>query len=224
MIRFWLSLVGLCLLLPVPAMGKTNPAAAKLQAAYSNLTGMRAAFSQILLHKESGARETRAGMLLFQKPLLMRWETGEPSPELLIVTSSEIWNVFPDEEVAYKYPLRLAQDARSVIRVITGQTRLDQDFDVEEEGVEDGLVTLRLYPKEPVQSLVEALFWVDPDSGLIRRLRIYDFYGNENEILFSRQETDVRLPPSAFAYTPGKGIAVEDRTNEDAVMQKPLLQ
>jgi outer membrane lipoprotein carrier protein len=224
MMRFCLSLLGLCLLLATPAMGKMSAAAAKFQAAYHDLTSMRAAFSQTLLHKESGARETRSGTLLFQKPLLVRWETREPAPELLLVTSAEIWNVFPDEEIAYKYSLDLARDARSVIRVITGQSRLDQDFDVAEEGREGDLVTLRLYPKEPVQSLVEALFWLEPDSGFIRRLRIYDFYGNENEILFSNQEVGIRLPRDVFAYTPGKNIAVEDRSQADSVMQKPLLQ
>ncbi|MDR2076526.1 MAG: outer membrane lipoprotein carrier protein LolA [Desulfovibrio sp.] len=224
MTSFRLFLLGLCLLLPTPAMGKMPPVAAKLQTTYSDLTAMRATFSQTLRHKESGAQESRTGTLLFQKPLLMRWETGEPSPELLIVTSDEIWNVFPDEEIAYKYSLDLARDARSVIRVITGQSRLEEDFDVAEEGREDGLITLRLYPKEPVQSLVEAVFWVDPLSGLIRRLRIYDFYGNENEVLFTRQETDVRLSRDAFLYTPARGIVVEDRSNADSVMQKPLLQ
>jgi outer membrane lipoprotein carrier protein len=224
MMRFWLALLGLCLLLSTPAMGEVSAVTAKFQAAYHDLTTMRTAFSQTLLHKESGARETRNGTLLFQKPLLVRWETREPAPELLLVTSSEIWNVFPDEEIAYKYSLDLARDARSVIRVITGQSRLDQDFDVEEGGREGDLIILRLYPKEPVQSLVEAAFWLDSDSGFIRRLRIYDFYGNENEILFSNQEVGIRLPRDVFAYTPSKNIAVEDRSQADGVMQKPLLQ
>jgi outer membrane lipoprotein carrier protein len=224
MIRFRLLLFGLCLLIPAQAMGKTPPIAAKLQTTYSEMAAMRATFSQTLVHKESGARETRTGTLLFQKPLLVRWEIREPAPELLIVTSSEIWNVFPDEEVAYKYSLDLAQDARSVIRIITGQSRLDQDFDLEAEGRENGLNVLRLYPKEPAQSLVEAVFWLDPDSGLIRRLRIYDFYGNENEVLFLRQETGIRPPRDAFVYTPGKDIVVEDRSTADSAGRKDLLQ
>ena len=84
---------------------------------------------------------------------------------MLVVGKSEIWNVFPDEEVAYKYPLSIVEDTRSLVRVITGQARLEQDFTFEEDGVEDGLNKLLVYPKEPVQSLVEAIFWVDPQSG-----------------------------------------------------------
>ncbi|MDR2161845.1 MAG: outer membrane lipoprotein carrier protein LolA [Desulfovibrio sp.] len=222
--RFLIFLLAI-FLFPLPKVeGKTPPDAEKLQGTYSRLTSLRADFSQILLHKESGAREERKGLLLFRKPLLVRWETKDPSPELLVVTASEIWNVFPLEEIAFKYSLNLARDARSIIRVVTGQSRLDQDFNVKEEGQEEGLSLLRLFPKEPTQSLVEALLWVDTGTGLIRRLRVYDFYLNENEIRFSSQEINVSLPDGAFAYTPDKGFAVEDRTGADNAGQTPLLR
>ena len=197
---------------------------AKLQAKYDGITSMRADFSQVLLHKESGAKETRTGTLQFKKPLLVRWETKDPSPELLVVGKTEIWNVFPDEDAAYKYPLSLVEDTRSIVRVVTGQSRLEQDFTFEKEGTENGLTKLHVYPKEPVQALVEAIFWVDPESALIRKLRIYDFYGNENEITFTNQQIDVAVPDASFAYKPGKGITVEDRTKQDSSVQKPLMQ
>jgi outer membrane lipoprotein carrier protein len=213
---------GLLLCLPGTALGAS--VAAALQKKYDGIDSMRAEFTQILRHKESGSQENRTGVLLFKKPLLVRWETKAPAPELLVVTKAEIWNAFPDEEVAYKYPLSLVEDSRSIIRVVTGQARLDQDFTIEDEGKEDGLTKLRLFPKEPVQGLVEAIFWVDGDSGLIRRFRIYDFYGNENEITFTNQKTGVSLPDKDFSYTPPKAVQVEDRTKGDGVMQKPLLQ
>ena len=216
----------LCLIALTQLSGpaRADSLTAKMQAKYDGITSMRADFSQTLLHKESGAKETRTGMLQFNKPLLVRWETKDPSPELLVVGKTEIWNVFPDEDVAYKYPLSLVEDTRSIVRVVTGQARLDQDFTFEKEGTENGLTKLHVYPKEPVQALVEAIFWVDPQSALIRKLRIYDFYGNENEITFTNQQIDAAVPDSTFVYKPGKGITVEDRTKQDSAVQKPLLQ
>ena len=214
----------LCLSLLVPATAFAEGVTATLQAKYDGIKSMRAEFSQVLRHKESGATESRTGVLQFKKPMLVHWETKDPSPELLVVGKTEIWNVFPDEEVAYKYPLSLVEDTRSIVRVITGQSRLEQDFTFDDEGVENGLTKLHLYPKEPVQALVEAIFWVDPKSGLIRKLRIYDFYGNENEITFTNQQTDVSLSDSVFVYKPGRGIVVEDRTSQDSTVKKPLMQ
>ena len=203
-----------------------NPVVSGLQKKYESIASMKAEFTQILIHKESGSKENRSGTLYFKKPLLVRWESKKPAPELLLVTDKEIWNAFPDEEVAYKYPLSLAQDSRSIIRVVTGQARLDQDFQVEEEGKEAGLFKLRLFPKEPVQALVEAILWVDPASSLIKKLRIYDFYGNENEITFTSQDIGAAVRDALFKYTPEKGMVVEDRTKEGGgtVPQKPLMR
>lgn len=98
--------------------------------------------------RRGGKAFRRAGV---QKPLLVRWETKTPAPELLVVGKKEIWNVFVDEQTAYKYPLSLAEDSRSIVRVITGQALLTQNYDVEPKGTEDGLLRLNIYPHEPTQ-------------------------------------------------------------------------
>ncbi len=214
---------AVCCLFPLPAVAAENLTAV-VQKKYDSIQSMRAEFNQTLLHKESGAKEARTGSLRFKKPLLVRWETEKPAPELLVVSKSEIWNVFPDEDVAYKYPLSMVQDTRSLIRVITGQARLEQDFTVENEGAEEGLTKLRMYPKEPVQALVEAVFWVEPSSGLIKKFRIYDFYGNENEVTFTNQAIDASLSDSIFSYKPAQGMTVEDRTADTGPASQPLLQ
>ena len=221
------ALVGLIALLAfagVAQAASVNPVVVALQKKYESITSMKAEFTQLLVHKESGSKEKRSGVLYFKKPLLVRWESKKPSPELLLVTNKEIWNAFPDEEVAYKYALSLAQDSRSIVRVVTGQARLDQDFQIEEEGKEAGLIKLRLFPKEPVQALVEAILWVDPASSLIKKVRIYDFYGNENEITFTSQDMGAPIRDSLFTYTPEKGMTVEDRTKEGSAPQKPLMR
>lgn len=201
-----------------------EPTAQGMQKKYTGIEGLQAEFTQVLVHKESGARDTRSGLLYFAKPLLVRWETLKPVPELLLVGKDVIWNVFPDEEIAYKYSTALAQDSRSIVRVITGQTRLDEDFYMEVEGKEGNLFKLRLYPKEPTQSLVEALLWVN-NANLIKRIRVYDFYGNENDIAFTKLTLGKPGKDSLFTYTPPEHFAVEDRSSESgAVMQKPLMQ
>ena len=210
-------------LLAFPA--EASPLTEALQKKYASIDSMTANFTQTLVHKESGAKQQRSGVLSFKKPLLVRWETKSPTPELLLVGKDAIWNAFPEEEIAYKYAIGLAQDSRSIVRVVTGQARLDQDFTVEEEGREGQSVKLRLYPKEPNQAMVEALLWVDPSSHLIKKIRAYDFYGNENEISFSAHNPTVKLPESNFKYSPPKDFAVEDRTKDKgAAPIKPLMQ
>lgn len=206
---------ALCALLWLAPAANAANLAAVIQQRYETLKSFSADFEQTLTHKESGSVERRQGSLLFQKPLLIRWQTAKPHEETLVVTAKEIWDYLPDEEVAYRYPPSLVRDSRSIIQVITGQATLTKDFDVKPEGSEQGLAKLRLYPKEPAPQMVEAVIWVEPDNGYIRRASIVDFYGNTNEVRFTSFKPDVRLKASDFSFTPPKGIEVEDRIDHD---------
>ena len=196
-----------------------------MQAAYASMQSFRADFTQQLLQRESGVVEERHGVIMFKKPLLVRWETAAPHAELLMVTDREIWNYLPDEELAYRYPRELAEDSRSLIQVITGQSALSRDFDLEpSQAPEDGtLIHLLLYPKEPTTELTEAQLWIDPDTSLIRRAMVMDFYGNTNTIELKNLKADVSVSAKDFAFTPPSGTEVEDHVEAQHPVSRPLL-
>ena len=194
-----------------------------IQARYEKLRTFSATFEQTLTHKESGSVEKRQGNLLFQKPLLIRWQTDKPHEETLVVTNKEIWDYLADEEIAYRYPLELVRDSRTIIQVITGQAALTKDFDVKEDGQENGLAKLHLYPKEAAPQMVEALLWVEPSTGYIRRASIIDFYGNSNDVRFTQFKPDTSLKASDFTFTAPKGVEVEDRIDRK-VQERELFK
>ncbi|MGV6996467.1 outer membrane lipoprotein chaperone LolA [uncultured Desulfovibrio sp.] len=211
------------LVLLVASAAQAADIAATIQARYEKLRTFSATFEQTLTHKESGSVEKRQGSLLFQKPLLIRWQTDKPHEETLVVTHKEIWDYLADEEIAYRYPLELVRDSRTIIQVITGQAALTKDFDVKEAGQENGLAKLHLYPKEPAPQMVEALLWVEPSTGYIRRASIIDFYGNSNDVRFTQFKPDTSLKESDFTFTAPKGVEVEDRIDRK-VQEKELFK
>lgn len=178
---------------------------------YEKLKSFDADFEQTLTHKESGSVEKRNGRLIFQKPLLIRWQTAKPHEETLVVTDKEIWDYLPDEDIAYRYSPELVQDSRSIIQVLTGQSAMTRDFDVKVAGNDSGHIRLLLYPHEPTPQMVEAAIWVEPESGYIRRAKIIDFYGNANDVRFTSFKPDARIAPAEFRFAPPAGVEVEDR-------------
>ena len=205
------------------AAAQASDIANTIQARYEKLRTFSATFEQTLTHKESGSVEKRQGSLLFQKPLLIRWQTDKPHEETLVVTNKEIWDYLADEEIAYRYPLELVRDSRTIIQVITGQAALTKDFDVKEAGTENGLAKLHLYPKEAAPQMVEALLWVEPATGYIRRASIIDFYGNSNDVRFTQFKPDTSLKASDFTFTAPKGVEVEDRIDRK-VQERELFK
>lgn len=219
-----LFLVAMSLfLVPVARADHTATLTSAIQKKYETMKSFSADFIQILKHLESGAEERRTGSLVFQKPLRLRWETRKPHPELLVINDKEIWDYLPDEELAYRYSPEVAADSASVIRVVTGQSRLDEDFTVEAEPDEEGLAVLRIYPREPGPQMVEAILWVDRTSKIIHRARILDFYGNTNELVFSRFRLNISPSSKTFTFTPPENVTVEDLL-ESAAPERPLLR
>ena len=213
-------IVRICILMFIIALpqaaftadkSRLNAVVKEVQRVYGAMDVFQATFTQTLTHRESDSFEVRKGELLFKKPLLIRWETAKPHAELLLMNHREIWNYLPDEKLAYRYAPDLAQDSHALLRVVTGQARLDQDFIVEEAGKEDGLLRLRLYPREPTQQMVEAGIWVDPAAYLIKKAVIIDFFGNSNAVAFTGYTNKLKLEEKSFDFAPPKGVVVEDR-------------
>ncbi len=214
-----------CLLLAFalasPAMA-AGDLAQTIKDCYVAIDTFQADFTQYLTRSENGKKEKRVGVMRFKRPLLISWKTQSPSPETLLVTNAEIWDYFPDEKVAYRYARSLVEDSRTLIQVVTGQALLSKDFDVKEQGMEGKLKILRLYPKEPVPQMTEAVIYVDPDRGYILRAVITDFYGNTNDVRFTSFTPNPSLSSSEFKFKAPKGCEVEDRTKDAGAGRTPF--
>lgn len=223
--RLTVCLVLLCCMAAPAQCAEVSAVLRKVQEVYAGMKDFRAAFEQKLFQRDSGVEEVRTGVLLFQKPLLVRWDTRTPRPELLMVTDREIWNYLPDEELAYRYPRAMAEDSRSLVQVVTGQSALDRDFDVESAQEEDDgrLIHLLLSPREPTTELTEAQIWIEPETFLIRKVVIMDFYGNTNTVELKEVKPNAGLSASDFQFTPPQGTEVEDHVEPSHPARRPLL-
>ncbi|EGB13655.1 outer membrane lipoprotein carrier protein LolA [Pseudodesulfovibrio mercurii] len=214
-----------CLLLPVLA-GAAEPIPAQdlpdlIQKRYETLKTFRADFSQELTNVASGEVDKREGKIWFRQPSQVRWETSAPEKELLVVGPEFAWDYIPDEELAIKYGVAALLDSKTILRFLSGQANIKEDFVVKTEwpGADEvrakwgkDLTVLQLVPKEAEPGMVLAFVGVEPATGLLRQVMIVDFYGNGNEVRLSNVETDVDLAPDMFTFTPPEGTQVEDNT------------
>jgi outer membrane lipoprotein carrier protein len=123
--------------------------------------------------------------------------------------------------LALKYGVATLLDSKTILRFISGQANLKEDFVVKTEwqGADEvrarwskGFTVLQLVPKEAEPGMVLAYVGVEPQTGLLRQIMIVDFYGNGNELRLSNVELDVELPADMFTFTPPPGTQVEDNT------------
>ena len=167
---------------------------------------------QQLKNAASGEIETREGRISFKQPGLVRWETETPEKELLIVGPKAVWDYFPEEETAFKYSPEAILSSKTMIKFLSGQANLEEDFLIEEKGKEAGLFKIQMEPIEAEPSLVMAFAWVDPETYLLKSILLLDFYGNANKLGLDNLKLNPEIPNSQFTFTPPKGTTIEDNT------------
>ncbi len=196
--------IFLCLILLVcfalPATASDQEVVDRVQDRLDALEGLKADYVQILTNAATKERQERTGSIYFKKPLQVRWEADSPDRELLVIDQDKVWNYFPDDEVAYEYEVEEVLTSRAMINFISGQAKLTEDFQVEEQGTEDGLHKLKLVPANPEPDLVLAYLWSD-DQGLLHRILLVDFFGNGNELRLKSMETDPDLDRDKFEFS-----------------------
>jgi len=195
---------------------------ANIQKSYETIKGFTANFSQTLTNAASGEKDERTGVISFKKPVLIRWETGAPEKELLIVAKDAVWDYFEEDNEAFRYPVDEVINSKTMIRFLTGESKISEDFHVtEEKGDKPGIVKLTLVPKEPEPGLVEAIVWVDTKTWFLTRISIRDFYANGNDLRLSDIKIDPDLPDKMFTFVPPPGCMVFDNSAPEG---KPLSQ
>lgn len=187
--------------------------AAKVQKQYQSLSSFSADFTQMLVNAASKEREQRTGRLVFAKPALIRWETEKPEKELLVVGTDVVWNSFPEEKTAYRYSVEDVLGSKTMLRFLSGQGNLRDDFAVKEEpGAPEGQIALKLTPREAEPGMVLAFAWVDLKTSMLVRISIEDFYGNINDVTLANVKLNPSVSKEQFNYAPPKDYSIFDNS------------
>lgn len=174
-------------------------------------------FQQELIDSTTQEAQTRKGRIVYQRPGNIYWETQVPQKEALILNRDEdvVWNVVYQEKMAYKYSRKEVLDSGNMLDFITGEVNLREEFDVAElEAEQEGRVLLELIPREPTAEMVEAEVSVDREDMLLRRIKILDFFGNQNILNFENIHLGYQPEEDLFRYRPPEDFRVVDRTGE----------
>jgi outer membrane lipoprotein carrier protein len=180
----------------------------RIQSRYESIDSFTTEFTQELVNAASKEKEERRGTISFKQPRMIRWETISPEQELLVVGRELVWNYFPDEGVVYLYPVEQIFDSKTMLRFISGDANLESDYTVEELGQEAEGIKLRLVPRTPEPNLVLAHLWVDPNTVLLTRVQLMDFFGNTNQLTFLNTKVSVDLPGTLFTFVPPKEVEI----------------
>ncbi|HWQ70046.1 MAG TPA: outer membrane lipoprotein chaperone LolA [Patescibacteria group bacterium] len=183
----------------------------KVQATYQGFSDLQGSFLQRATNKLSGMTQEASGRLFLKWPGRMRWEYEKPESRLFLIDGKTLWSYSPSERQA------MAQDvsgalATTPIGILFGMSSLRRDFQVRpivHAGTRNSPESLlELTPKGKELAFKRVVLGIDRESFLIRRLTVFDLYGNTTTVELSKQKVNSDLKDELFQFSPPPGTEV----------------
>lgn len=179
-------------------------ALARVERAVAQLASVRAEFVQELVDPRTQAVQRAEGTLSLQKPGRFRWDYSQPR-QLIVSDGTKLWLYDPDLE---QVTVRRVRDtlSQTPAMLLSGQSRIRDEFEVRDAGSADGLDWVRLLPKSPDADFRELRLAFTGDA--LRRMEFEDKLNQLTRITLSRIERNARLDAALFRFVPPPGVDV----------------
>ena len=172
----------------------------------TGLKGLDGQFTQQVYDAKGKLKESSSGRVALSAPRLFRWEYAKPYPQLIVADGRKVWVYDPDlQQVAVRE--QGSEEQNSPLSALIDPAKLDQQFNVRESGVADGLQWLTLTPKSEGDASFQTARLGFGKAGLVR-MDVVDAVGQNTRISFSGWKRNPAFAGATFKYTPAKGVDV----------------
>ena len=201
----WLRLAalagGCALLAPADATSLEQ-----LRSFLTETTSARGEFVQRISPRVGAALQpASSGRFVFERPGKFRWTYDKPYEQVIVADGRRL--VLYDKDLNQVTIRKLgAALASSPASILFGSNDFEQEFEVSDAGVSDGLEWVQAKPraKDSTFERIEIGF----KDGLPQAMRLADNFGQVTHLDFTKVERNPKLEAGAFAFTPPKGADV----------------
>lgn len=208
-------LLAILILAPLLAEAEEEPAAvaAKIQTAYDQINDLQADFVQSVRFEDFDTPYVSKGKLFLKKGK-MRWDYREPSRQQIVVEGERVLYYVPEHKQVVKSRIGGESDSHLPLQLLSGTSRLDQDFQIsiEEEPRSDRSRSLRLIPKNKETQLIKAIAFVAPspqvEGLIIQKITLFEQNGNVSTFSFEGMQINKGFSEEVFNLKYPKGTEV----------------
>ena len=166
---------------------------------------LSADFKQISFDESGNPAQTSYGVFYLQRPGKFRWDYRKPFEQQIISSAGKVWFYDADlEQVTIK---KIDQSLGTTpALLLSGEVSLEENFILEQQGVDAGLIWIRLLPKDEQSSFKYIL--IGMEDGKLGGMELSDNFGQLTRIYFSELDTSVKFDPDVFVFNAPEGVDV----------------
>jgi len=173
---------------------------------HAQTTDLVARFSQSYRSGLLGREITERGVVQIKPPGRMRWEYKDPEDKLFVTDGHTFYFYVP----ADKQVIVSEQDVKHSLaaRLLSGKGGILDEFTASvEQPEEEGVLRLKLVPREPQADVERATVDLEP-SGRIRAILLEDVQGNRTRFRFEGVRENTGVADHLFRFQVPKGVEV----------------
>jgi outer membrane lipoprotein carrier protein len=194
----------LTLLLALPSLALAS-GTERLMEFFDKTSSMRAQFQQVVTDNRGQKVQEVTGTMQLLRPGKFRWDYQKPYQQEIVGDGTRIWLFDPELNQVTVRNMSQAIGS-SPAALLAGNKEIEQNFTLENLGVEDKLEWVLAKPKGQDSGFDEVRLGFGK-AGL-ERMNLKDSYGNLTSIQFSKLERNPNLNQKTFMFKPPQGADV----------------
>ncbi|MGQ0658323.1 MAG: outer membrane lipoprotein chaperone LolA [Chromatiales bacterium] len=184
-----------------------------LDAYLADFRTLQAQFEQIVINENGKTLETSQGRVYLQRPGKFHWDYEQPYVQAIIGDGEKIWIYDQDLEQVTIRPMQNALGSTPSV-ILGSDTRINEKFEVREDGEKDGASWLTLLPRDAKNEYARVRLGFEGKD--LRWMELFDNFGQTTRLHFSGEQRNVPIDPALFTFIPPPGVDVNDLTRRAA--------
>ena len=177
----------------------------RLNQFFTQVSTLKGRFVQEVFDEAGTVIQTSTGSMELSRPGRFRWHYDTPYDQYIIADGKNLWIYDVELKQVTVKPLQEAITAAPV-RLLTELRPLDGDFIVRESKPQDGYEWVELKPKTEESEFQRIAFALDKNG--VRRMDLYDHFGQKTVVRLEGLQTNVEVDASAFRFAVPKDVDV----------------
>jgi len=177
----------------------------QLKSFLSSTVTLTADFKQVTLNEYGQAQNTSEGVFYLSRPGKFRWSYKKPFIQEIISNRGKVWFYDADLE---QVTIKNIDDSlgSTPALLLSGNIELEQNFTLQQQGVDEDLLWIKLLPKNEDSGFKYILIGLD--NGVLGGMELSDNFGQLTRIYFTKVNVNPALEKSIFEFVAPKGVDV----------------
>jgi outer membrane lipoprotein carrier protein len=175
----------------------------QFKAFMQDLHTLKAAFRQTIQRPDDDVVYASNGVFYLKRPGQLRWEYEDPATQVIVADGKRIWlHDIELEQVSHRSQ-RAALEGTPA-QLLSGSAPVEENFELEDQGVQEGLAWIELRPKDKEAQFVKLRLALADNR--LERMEMYDSFGQITRFIFYGMQRNPELSEQLFVFVPPSQI------------------